>query len=303
MMIDDGHFIHHSQWVKTERLSNIEMQELQDRHGLTAEMVTYITDQDEQPNYVFDEHTGDELVIIHVPYVVNIHRLQYLTRPVCFLIHQGTLFTFNESELPIVDYYFDKISQQSDVDTLATFILRVLFALMDSYIPIVKAITKRRNQLDQSLNQQAQNRDLLALSYLQQTLTFFSSALQFNLTLFKQLIHSHFGHKSDAHLRAQLEDVVIEAKQVQQMIRIENRVVDRIAATFDSMINNNLNMTMKVLTIWSLTMAVPTILTGFYGMNMKLPFAEYPWAWLGVIGLSGLLILGLLLILRLHHKL
>lgn len=53
------------------------------------------------------------------------------------------------------------------------------------------------------------------------------------------------------------------------MFEIETQVVDRIDHTLNSLANNNLNDTMKFLTIWSLTMAVPTIITGFYGMNVE----------------------------------
>ena len=35
------------------------------------------------------------------------------------------------------------------------------------------------------------------------------------------------------------------------------------------MMNNNLNDTMKFLTVWSLVLTIPTILTGFYGMNVR----------------------------------
>ncbi|HBF74815.1 MAG TPA: magnesium transporter CorA, partial [Lactobacillus sp.] len=100
-----------------------------------------------------------------------------------------------------------------------------------------------------------------------------------------------------------LEDVSIESDQVQHMIENEEQVVNRITDTFDSIINNNLNDTMKFLTIWSLTMAVPTIVTGFFGMNVKLPLAHFNGAWLIVIGLSVGFIAWLLLIFKMHHRL
>ncbi|WP_425458820.1 CorA family divalent cation transporter, partial [Aliarcobacter butzleri] len=65
----------------------------------------------------------------------------------------------------------------------------------------------------------------------------------------------------------EIQPVHSEGDQVQRMFEIETQVVDRIDHTLNSLANNNLNDTMKFLTIWSLTMAVPTIITGFYGMN------------------------------------
>ncbi|MFD1465083.1 magnesium transporter CorA family protein [Lapidilactobacillus mulanensis] len=292
----------HYQWVQTDAMTPAEREKLQHKFKLTNEMLTYVTDQDESPNYVYDGDLDQELVIVHVPYVIDPDHFRYLTRPVSFLIHQGALFTFNESSLLWVNQIFDSANQNLEIKSPETFILRSLFELMDSYIPIIKAITKKRNQLDKLLNKDAKNKDLLELSYLRQTLTFLLSAIQSNHTVLMRLSKNHFTADADQKMQDLLEDATIEAEQVQRMIEIETQVVDRIADTFDSIVNNNLNDTMKVLTIWSLTMAVPTIITGFYGMNVRLPFASSHSSWLVAIGLSLLGVAWLLTALKVHHK-
>ncbi|MFC6169840.1 magnesium transporter CorA family protein [Loigolactobacillus jiayinensis] len=289
-------------WIATGKLTPDERIQLQQDYHLTAEMITYVTDKDESPNYVYDSDTADELFIVHVPYIINEAQLRYITQPISFIIHDHTLFTFNESGLTWVDEIFSKVHQNPTIEAADHFILQTLFALMDSYITIVKAITKRRNHLDKVLNKEAKNADLIALSYLRQTLTFFLSAVQFNLNLLRHLSRTHFGMAIGPAKQEVLEDVTIEAEQVQWMIDIETQVVDRIGDTFDSIVNNNLNDTMKILTIWSLTMAVPTIITGFYGMNVHLPLAKLGGAWLLTIGVSIVLIVWLLLALKLRHK-
>ena len=99
------------------------------------------------------------------------------------------------------------------------------------------------------------------------------------------------------------EDVQIEGEQVQRMFEIETQVVDRIDHTLNSLANNNLNDTMKFLTIWSLTMAVPTIITGFYGMNVKkLPLAGMQDAWMLTLGISVALIVAMLIMLKFWRK-
>lgn len=290
-------------WIGTEKLTAEEQTPLQQTYGLTTEMITYVTDKDESPNYVYDSDTADELFIVHVPYIINLAQLRYITRPISFIIHGNTVFTFNESGLDWVTQIFTKVQQNTAIKTADQFILQTLFALMDSYIAIVKAITKKRNQLDKVLNKEAKNADLIALSYLRQTLTFFLGAVQFNLNLLRHLPRTHFGLAIGPAKQEVLEDVTIEAEQVQWMINIETQVVDRIGDTFDSIVNNNLNDTMKLLTIWSLTMAVPMIITGFFGMNVHLPLAKLGGAWLLTIGVSILLIAWLLIGLKLHHKL
>ncbi len=198
---------------------------------------------------------------------------------------------------------FKKTAQDAETTSASAFILESMFDLIDSYIPIVKFVTKQRNQLDKMLNKDAKNSNLVALSYLGQTLTFFNSGVESNNDLFTRIPRTYFGVNNSSDENDMLEDVAIESDQVLHMIENEEQVVNRITDTFDSIINNNLNDTMKFLTIWSLTMAVPTIVTGFFGMNVKLPFANFNSAWIMVIGLSVGLIIWLLLIFKMHHRL
>ena len=147
------------------------------------------------------------------------------------------------------------------------------------------------------MNQKTKNSDLVSLSYLQQTLTFLSSAVQTNLSELDRLPKTHFGVGADQDKIDLFEDVQIEGEQVQRMFEIETQVVDRIDHTFNSLANNNLNDTMKFLTIWSLTMAVPTI------MNVKtLPLAGMQYAWMLTLGISVALIVAMLIMLKVWRK-
>ncbi|MFD1124233.1 magnesium transporter CorA family protein [Lentilactobacillus raoultii] len=290
------------QWIETERLTVNERQLLQERYAIDEDIMTYVTDKDESANYVHDINEGDQLFIFLAPYPLDRKNLRYITRPFAILLHKGRLFTFNESRIREVNAAFRETVDNPEVQDVDTFILESLFALADSYIPISREASKRRNHLDKMLNRNTKNADLIALSHLQQTLTFLSSATQINLNLLNRLPRTYFGRDADQDKKDLFEDVQIEAEQVQRMLEIETQVVDRIDHTFNNIANNNLNDTMKFLTIWSLTMAVPTIITGFYGMNVALPLSKMEDAWVIVILISVTLIVWLLIMLKVHHK-
>ena len=44
---------------------------------------------------------------------------------------------------------------------------------------------------------------------------------------------------------------------------------------FTSVISNNLNRVMKLLTSLTIILAIPTIVASYFGMNVKVPFQEY----------------------------
>ena len=49
---------------------------------------------------------------------------------------------------------------------------------------------------------------------------------------------------------------------------------------YASVIGNNMNVIMKRLTVVSLCLMFPTFITGFFGMNIDLPFLGGEWAWI-----------------------
>ena len=77
--------------------------------------------------------------------------------------------------------------------------------------------------------------------------------------------------------RALLDDVGIEVRQAMEMCDIYSSVINETMETIGSLINNNLNDTMRVLAVITLVLSVPTMVYGFYGMNTPLPL-DSSWA-------------------------
>lgn len=290
--------------IQTKRLTTEETTQLQQQYDLTQEVINYVIDRDESPNYVYDEDSGDELFIVQIPHALYKSQARYITQPVGFLLHDSLLFTFNPSGEDNFEKIIHKHSEKNH-QTRNELIFAALFDLMDSFMPIMHGLTKERNRLDKVLNKQIKNKELIQFSHLQQTLSYFSSANELNLTMFHKLPHTHFftPHTEQDEKKDMLEDVVIEGEQVSRMIETELAVVGRIGDTFNTIANNNLNDTMKVLTVWSLALTIPTILTGFYGMNVGLPAAHTSYTWVMVLVLSVVIALILLCVLKIGHKL
>ena len=74
------------------------------------------------------------------------------------------------------------------------------------------------------------------------------------------------------------------------MCNIYSNILSGTMDAFASVISNNLNIVMKVLTSLTIVMTIPNIVFGFYGMNVAgLPFAAYWWAPIVVAGLLCLI--------------
>ena len=71
-----------------------------------------------------------------------------------------------------------------------------------------------------------------------------------------------------------LEDVIIENKQAKEMVEMYSKILARMADTFTSIIANNQNLVMKFLAAMTIIIAIPTVVSSFFGMNVPVPFAD-----------------------------
>ena len=97
-----------------------------------------------------------------------------------------------------------------------------------------------------------------------------------------------------------LEDVQVENRQAIEMATIYREIIDGTSELMSNVINNRLNNTMKYLTSITLVMAVPTIISGLYGMNVNtggMPFGSLKMGFGIICGLTFLLCLFILWIL------
>ncbi|MDD4511147.1 MAG: magnesium transporter CorA family protein, partial [Oscillospiraceae bacterium] len=75
-----------------------------------------------------------------------------------------------------------------------------------------------------------------------------------------------------------LEDVLIEVRQAIEMANIYSSILSGMMDAYASVISNNLNVIMKILTSLTILITIPNIVFGFYGMNVTgLPFSEWWW--------------------------
>ena len=65
-----------------------------------------------------------------------------------------------------------------------------------------------------------------------------------------------------------LEDVLVEIHQAIEMCNIYSNILSGTMDAFASVISNNLNIVMKVLTVITIVMTIPNIVFSFYGMNV-----------------------------------
>lgn len=138
---------------------------------------------------------------------------------------------------------------------------------------------------------------------LQKGLTYFTSSLRSNGVVMDRLLRLRSNSQAQHLIKMYeededlLEDVIIENNQAIQMVEMYTNILSSMTDAFASIISNNLNMVMKFLASMTIILAVPTMIASFWGMNVNVPFTNYPYGFLvvssialGVAGVSAFLL-------------
>ena len=85
---------------------------------------------------------------------------------------------------------------------------------------------------------------------------------------------------------ALLEDVGIENRQALDMCNIYRDILSGMMDAYASIISNNQNVIMKLLTVATIIISIPTLVASFWGMNTHVPFQDTTWGFYVVLGVS-----------------
>lgn len=91
-------------------------------------------------------------------------------------------------------------------------------------------------------------------------------------------------HRVDRELRIYYRDISDHLIRVTELVETYRDLLSGTLDIYLSAVANRTNQIVKVLTIWG-TVSIPlVVLTGFFGMNVKLPGQEHAHAWLWITG-------------------
>lgn len=93
-------------------------------------------------------------------------------------------------------------------------------------------------------------------------------------------------------------DILDQYQKMFDLVEDYGELIEGLSKTFDSLLANRTNETMKVLTYFSTIMLPLTVITGMYGMNVKLPFGDLSNAFWIIVLIMILVTLALLYFFR-----
>ena len=137
-------------------------------------------------------------------------------------------------------------------------------------------IDRKRLALEGRMDRSINESDLFDLHTLESSLVYLSTSLQGNANVLGRLRRSSRLLQHEG-LDEELEDAVMEHQQAIEMAQIYRNVIDGTRDLMSSVMDLRLNEVMRRLTVITVVLSIPTIISGFYGMNVDtrwMPFAN-----------------------------
>lgn len=244
-----------------------------------------IRDKDERSRYEYDE--GWVLIILRIPYVKEVRsRTPHTTIPLGIILNKDICITVCNFETNMM---IDFVSYQQKRNVGFTDSVDLVFRLFLSssvwYLKRLKQISILIEESKRNLDKKIDNEDLIGLSRLQDSLTYFITSIRGNETLLSKLKFKLPVDELDADL---IEDVTIEMNQARETTNIYTNILDSTMETYANIINNNMSSVMKQMTSVSIILMFPTLIASIFGMNMVNGLETAWWAFPLVCVLSVL---------------
>ena len=282
-------------WLALTDPTATEILAISEAYGMDPDHLRAPLDEEERSRIELEDHYT--LILVDIPAIEERSGKDwYVTIPLGIIITEQMIITICLEETPILTAFMDGRVKEFYTYMKTRFILQILYKNASMYLQYLRVIDKKSDVVERKLHKAQKNRELMELLELEKSLLYFSTSLRSNEVVLEKLMKTEKIKKypEDTEL---LEDVIIENKQAIEMANIYSGNLNVTTEAVASVISNNLNIVMKLLTTITLVMSIPTMVASFYGMNvLGIPFAQHPQGFWVVIGFTLVLSLVVTLI-------
>lgn len=275
-------------WIDLDVDKIKNMEDLSDIYGLDKETIEYALDRNERAHMDYNRETET------VTFIYNVLDLEkdkeyYEAIPMTFIVERQRMITISNHKNA---YVIDQMSAYLDSHeslSIYKFLFAGLEIISNAYYPVIEEMDKSKDEISALLRQTTTKKNLFALSDLETGMVYLTAAAKQNRLLLEHIQgHALYRRFNDVE-REQFDDAMIEAHQLVSMTDLISQVLQQLSDSYNNILNNNLNDSLSILTIISVLLAVLAVITGFFGMNVPLPFTEEPNAWIYILMTSLIL--------------
>ncbi|MEF3280616.1 MAG: magnesium transporter CorA family protein [Elusimicrobiota bacterium] len=178
-----------------------------------------------------------------------------------FLTKNKLLIVLNEDINPFAGKYFKHVIGIKEI------FLKLIYNSIYHFIEHLKVINMIADEIENKISKSMDNKYLIHMFTLEKSLVYYTSAIASNSFTLEKLRILAPKHKFSERSLEYLEDIIIENNQAKNQADIYLQVFSSLMDARASIINNNMNIWLKTLTIITIAIAVPNFFASMGGMS------------------------------------
>ena len=264
-------------WISLVNPSESEIRKVCENVNIQEDFIRDALDYEEKARIDTEEDDGTILFVIDVPIIEkNEENDVYTTMPLGMIVVRDDFFiTVSLKKNKVIEDFEKRKIKNFQTYKKTRFIFQIFYLNSSYFLNYLKQINKETEIAEYILKNSMKNKELLKLLSLEKGLVYFTTSLKSNEIVMEKTMRGKIVKLYDDDEDI-LEDAIIENRQAIEMSQIYSNILNGTMDAYASIISNNLNGVMKFLTSITIVLAIPTMISSFWGMNVNLPFQNSP---------------------------
>lgn len=259
-------------WINLVNPSEAEIKKVCENIQIQDDFIRDALDFEEKARIDTEEDDNTILFVVDVPIIEKSEDSDaYTTMPLGMIVVRDDFFiTVSLRKNKIIESFEKRKIKNFQTYKKTRFIFQILYLNASYFLTYLKQINKETEIAEYILKNSMKNKELLKLLSLEKGLVYFTTSLKSNEIVMERTMKGKIVklYEEDEDI---LEDAIIENRQAIEMANIYRDILNGTMDAYASIISNNLNSVMKTLTSITIVLAVPTMISSFWGMNVELP--------------------------------
>lgn len=254
-------------WIRVEKPTEDELITLTSKFGLDAEIIHDAMDPHEVPRVeVEDENL---YFITRLPDTDD--GFSDFTTPMMFVLGRAQLFTISRN--PLGRLWQPFIARSTAPTTQQTkLFLTMMEAIVNQYQHRMDAINRQMRAATSDITNLRPKDITIFVEYERKLNDYLDALIPTNVALEKFLSGRLLRLYEDD--RDLVEDLSIDAEQLIVRCKSMLRTITNVRDTYRALMDTRLNETIRLLTVITVALTIPTMIAGLYGMNVDIPGNE-----------------------------
>lgn len=277
-------------WVALTDPTSDELKYISEKFEIDLGDLRSPLDEEERSRIEVEENYT--LIVLDIPTTEERKDKEYFyTIPFGIIVQDDIIFTICLEDTPVLSVFMDGRMRGVNTFKRTRLLYQMLYHNATMYLQFLRVIDKKSEEVEKKLHISQRNQELIEMLELEKSLVYITTSLRGNELVLERLMRNTSipRYEEDEEL---LEDVIIENKQAMEMAKIYSDILSGTMDAYASVISNNLNIVMKFLSVITIVLTVPTIVTSAFGMNVGgIPLSNHPLGFWIIVGVSLLLTL------------